>query len=202
MKIEKAHSKYFQKSKAFLYPILGIKKTLTFEPEECYLSWLNKYSIKDYKLIVVYKNYKSKDWNKYLANILMTNNFFENFFLSEDSSSVILVFDLHCIRNDYDNVINGKYSKLSKIVVDCIRDYYKYNSPEWAYMEGFLFPEKHIATYSKILDVEEKHIRVTGELCDLPNLEKETLKLKLNGTNNDVDKLNMEHRKDFQTDIN
>ena len=108
---------------------------------------------------------------------------------------------MHSVAEDYDHVVHGRYSKLSKLTKSKIRDFYGYGSPEWAYMEGFLFPEKHITTYSKILDVDEQHIRFTGELCDKPNLDKETLKTNLHGKINDVDKLNMEHRKDFQTDI-
>jgi hypothetical protein len=47
------------------------------------------------------------------------------------------------------------------------------------------------------LDVEEEHIRFTGELCDLPNLNLETLKIKPYAKVNDVDKINMESRENI-----
>ena len=200
-KIEKLYDKYFQKSRSFLLPILGYKKSSQFKPIQSYLAWDNVFSIEDRKLIVVYKNYKTKEWNKFLLE-LMNNQMFNDYHETEDENVVVLSFDLNCISQDYQYVLEGKYSKLSKLLKKSIRDFYTYSSPEWAYMEAFLFPERHVETYSKLLDVKEEHIKFSGELCNLPDLEKETLKLKPNGTNNDVDKLNMEHRKDFQTDIN
>ena len=117
-----------------------------------------------------------------------------------DAETIAVSFDLYSISEDYQYVIDGKYSKLSKQTKSKIREYYGYNSPEWAYMESFLFPERYIPTYSKILDVDEEHIRFTGELCDLPNLNKETLKLKPYAKINDVDQINMESGEDLQID--
>ena len=64
-------------------------------------------------------------------------------------------------------------------------------------MESFLFPEKYIEIYSKILNVDEIHIRHTGELCDLPDFDKETLKIKTYAKLNDVDQINMESGKNI-----
>ena len=37
--MKKIYSDYFQKSKVFLYPLLGIKKGIRFVPLETYLNW-------------------------------------------------------------------------------------------------------------------------------------------------------------------
>ena len=166
-------------------------------PIQSYMSWQDNYGIKDYNLILTYKTSDKYEWKKYLVETLMANELFNDYHQTDDPSIVVLSFDLNCISKDYDHILAGKYSKLSKVLKKRIRDYYNYNSAEWAYMESFLFPDKYIPIYGKILDVEEEHIRFTGELCDLPDLDKETLKLKLYAEINDVDKINMESRENI-----
>jgi len=195
--IEKIYSKYFQKSRSFLLPMLGLKKTCAFMPIQSYLSWEDVYSIQDCNLILTYKVSDKYEWEKYLVETLMSNEFFNDYHYTDDPTIVVLSFDLNCIATDYIHVLEGQYSKLSKMLKKKIRDYYNYNSAEWAYMESFLFPDRYIPLYGKILDVEEEHIRFTGQLCDLPNLDKETLKLKLYAKINDVDQINMESRENI-----
>ena len=194
--IKKLYNRYFQKSKSFLFPILGIKKNSTYPPLDVYLSWENVYDITDKKLIVTYKKHDTNDWKKYISD-LMNNHLFNDYHLTEDDSIIVLSFDLNCVKDDYEKVLDGKYSKVSNLLKKKIRDYYSFNSPEWTYMESFLFPEKYTKFYSDMLDVNEEHIRFTGELCDKPNLELETLKIKPYAKINDVDKINMESRENI-----
>jgi len=191
------YSKYFQKSRSFLFPILGLKKAATFLPLQVYLTWEGMYTLEDKMLIVTYRNSKDLNWEKYLVETLMANQMFNDYHETEDSNVIIVSFDLKVIAEDYDHVVEGKYSRIGKLLKKKIRDFYAYNSPEWAYMESFLFPENYYTMYSKILNVEEEHILHTGQLCDLPNLEKETLKLKPYAKINDVDKINMESRENI-----
>ena len=58
MVINQLYAKYFQKSKLFLYPLLGLQRGLT-APEEVYFSWEGKYAPEDQKLILVYNNVSS-----------------------------------------------------------------------------------------------------------------------------------------------
>ena len=44
------------------------------------------------------------------------------------------------------------------------------------YVESYLFPDFYWDDYSDILDVDIQDLIAVGELCDLPNLEKEDLK--------------------------
>jgi len=55
MVINQRYAPYFQKSKLFLYPLLGIERGLP-APEEVYFSWEGKYAPEDQKLILVYSN--------------------------------------------------------------------------------------------------------------------------------------------------
>lgn len=191
------YKKYFQKSKSFLFPILEIKKDSEYRPSQTYLSWDDRYDHSDCRLIVVYEKGEGIKWKSFLANSIVNNQFFDSYFVV-DEFSVAVVFDLSCIKEDFMNVLNGKYSKLSKRLKTQIRKYFGYSSPEWAYMESYLFPSRYIKLYSDLLDVYEENIRVTGELCDLPDLTKETLKLKIqDGKNNVVDKFNMEYGKNI-----
>lgn len=196
--IKQIYNKYFQKSKCFLFPVLGIKKESEYIPIQSFLTWKNVYTLNDYNLILTYENSKSIKWHKYIINIIMNNRMFNEFFKINENI-VAISFDLHALQDDYDKIIKGKYSQISKQSKIKIRNYFGYNSPEWAYMESFLFPEKYIKIYSKILNVDEIHIRHTGELCDLPDFNKETLKIKIktHAKLNDVDQINMESRKNI-----
>jgi len=190
--IEKPYNKYFQKSRSFLFPVLGIKKHHTYYPANIYMQWDDMFSIEDKMLILTYKKTEDSAWEKYLVETLMANKMFNDYHILQDSDLIAVSFDLKIIEEDYLKVVAGRYSELSKEVKTKIRDYYGYHTAEWAYMESFLFPEPHIPHYSKLLNVEEEHIRHTGQLCDLPNLELETLKLKSYAKINDVDQINME----------
>ena len=44
-------------------------------------------------------------------------------------------------------------------------------------MNSFLFPEKWFKRYAEILDVSEELLKEVGELCDVPNPQKEQLNL-------------------------
>ncbi len=194
--LKKLYSSYFQKSRSFLLPVLDIKKDARYPSIQSYMQWENVYELSDHNLILTYYERDDPQWDKYLLNTIMTNRMFNEYY-QVDEEILAVSFDLHSISDDFEYVLEGKYSKLTKSTKSKIRDFYGYSSPEWAYMESFLFPDKYIPTYSKILDVEEEHIRFTGELCDKPNLEKETLKLKPYAKINDVDQINMESREDI-----
>ena len=75
--LKNIYKKYFQKSKIFLYPLLGIKKGITFVPNETYMSWDNLYTINDNKLILLYKISIDKliDYNLFEKNHLKKNKF-------------------------------------------------------------------------------------------------------------------------------
>ena len=53
MALTSIYSKYFQKSKVFIYPLLGIKRGLSVVPKETYISWEGHCKPEDMKLICV-----------------------------------------------------------------------------------------------------------------------------------------------------
>ena len=54
MVIESLYTDYFQKSKAFIYPVLGVKRGSSVTPIETYMSWVGHYSLEDMRLICNY----------------------------------------------------------------------------------------------------------------------------------------------------
>ena len=80
--IKKPYSRYFQKSKSFLFPVLGIKKNSKYPPIDVYLSWDGVYKIEDKKLIVTYQKLDTNDWKKYISD-LMNNHLFNDYHVTE-----------------------------------------------------------------------------------------------------------------------
>lgn len=196
-KIKKPYNKYFQKSKSFLVPVIGIKRDTRHPFLQSYTAWKDVYNPYDQKLILTYhKKMDDESWDDYLLNQLMGSKMF-NEYHEIDEYTIAVSFDLHCLEHDYRCFMEGKYSMMSRILKQKVRDYYGPDSPEWVYMESFLFPSRYTKVYSILLDVDEEHIKFTGELCDKPNLELETLKLKPNAKINDVHPLIVEQGKDF-----
>ena len=199
--LKKLYGRYFQKSKSFLYPLLGMKKDCLYPPIQSYMAWEGMISITDHKLILTYYIRDEKAWDAFLLNVIMRNKLFNEYY-DINPETCAVTFDLDLLAQDYQKVVFGQYSKTSKLLKSKVREFYGYNSPEWAYMESFLYPDKYIKMYSELLDVDESHIRHTGELCDKPNINSETLKLTPNGKTNDADTLSMEPEENIQTDLN
>jgi hypothetical protein len=62
---------------------------------------------------------------------------------------------------------------------------YGVHTPEWVYIESFIFPEKYFAVYANILNIDEDLLRAVGELCEGYNREKETFINQLNTIKNE-----------------
>jgi hypothetical protein len=174
--IKRLYKDYFQKSHTFLFPMLGFKrKSIPFRPLQTYISW-EKHNItsEDCKLVCVYEKNEQEAWRTYESNILLNHPMLD-FVDDVDDEKIAYVFDFHCYKNDFISFTNGKYSKLSADARKLISDYYGIHTPEWVYMESFLYPKKYFASYAEMLLVEVATLQKVGELCDKLNLEKETL---------------------------
>jgi hypothetical protein len=171
--IEKLYGKYFQKSKSFLYPALGIKK-LSYISFNTYLSIEGLIPVEDMQLICHFKNTDNEKFKNFEDQNILTNPLYVKTVELEGENYYI--FDLDIYRNDWVNFMLGKYSKMSNVIKKAIRTYYGDKSPEYSYMDTYLNPEEYYEKYSKLLEIDVDTLKRIGELCDPCDLEKETLK--------------------------
>ena len=173
--IKEIYTKPFQKSKSFLYPVLGLKNNIPYKPINTYLSIKDLIDIKQRVLICVFNNVDSDEFREFENNKLLCSSFFTKRIEIDDK--VIYLFDLKNFKEDWDRFIKGKYSKLSKIIKECIKHYYGDKSLEYEYMDSYLNPEFYYTIYSELLGVSEEELQEIGELCSKLNEEDETLVL-------------------------
>jgi hypothetical protein len=171
MVINQLYPRYFQKSKLFLYPLLGLQRGLT-APEEVYFSWEGKYSPEDQKLILVYTNVSGSLYQE-LKNTKLANHRLLLEIIPTMGDQEIYVFDFSSYATAWDHLIAGRYSKMSLKTKQTILDYFERYSGNYIYMHSFLFPNKWFKRYAEILDVPEELLIEVGELCDKPDWKKE-----------------------------
>lgn len=177
MVINTLYVKYFQKSKIFLYPLLGIKRGSSVVPTETYISWADKYSPEDAKLICVYDIREDSEYKNFEVNILLKHNRLHDYMVYEEQS--VFVFDFQDMKVNWNNFINGKYSKMDKDTKSKILDFFERYSGNYIYISSYLHPEKWFERYAELLGVEPSLLEEVGELCNLPDLDKECLKIKV-----------------------
>lgn len=172
--IKTLYDKYFQKSRAFLFPLLGIPRRAFKKPFNTYLSWEDHFSISDQKLILQYPLETSKSFET-LEKRIKNDPLFEAGYYDLTNCQAIYVFSLEGYTADVQRVIDGKYSKLGRVCKRAIQDHLGEESVEYAYMDTFLYPEKHFEHYSELLNIPEDILRTVGELCDPADVQKESL---------------------------
>ena len=175
MEIGSIYKNYFQKSKMFLYPLLDLKRGAPAVPLETYLSWKEYCNSEDMKFICKYQNRQDLEFLNYEKNLLLNHERLID--KKSNSDYIIYIFDYADIKNDWNNFINGSYSKITKKSKEKILKYFDKHSGNYVYMNSYLYPEKYFTMYAEILQVSEEVLRSVGELCDKPNIEKETLDL-------------------------
>lgn len=173
--IESLYTKYFQKSRSFLFPALGIKKTANFSPSGTYVAVDGLILPEDTKLICAYKEDSSEGYKIFEEQMLLSNPLFDQKISIQDYN--LYVFDYHTYTEDWFNFLLGKYSKLSPVLKRAIRSYYGESSGEYKYIESYIYPEKYFELYAKLLDVDIRTLKQIGELCDPMDNEKEKLKI-------------------------
>jgi hypothetical protein len=181
--IPEIYQQYFQKSFCFLYPFLGFHRTKDPKPDQTYLEWPDEcLTIDDKKLICVYKKDNTEKWNTFEKSKLITHRMLHSCVLVDDTT-VVYIFDLNHMAADYEIFLNGKYSKLSANAKKMITDFYGIHTPEWVYIESFMFPAKYYKDYAKILKVDVDLLKEVGELCNKYNPNSEICKLMINQLN-------------------
>lgn len=176
MVINALYGKYFQKSKIFIYPLLGIKRGAPVIPTETYLSWGKNYSTEDMKFICVYENRKDIEYLKFEKDVLLTHSRLCDYVKTDDKTSVF-TFDFSDMGIEWTNLVNGNYSKLNMNLKRKILDYFDKYGGNYVYVYSYLFPEKWYERYAELLDVPVSLLISVGELCDKPDLERENLEI-------------------------
>jgi hypothetical protein len=173
--IDSLYTKYFQKSRSFLYPALGIKRTSNFSPSGTYISIDGLIEPEDMKLITAFKEDTSEGYKIFEEQMITTNPLYLQTISIQDYN--LYVFDYETYAADWYSFLLGKYSKFTPPLKRAIKAYYGETSSEYKYIESYLFPEKHYDIYAKLLDVNVATLKKVGELCDPCDLEKEKLKI-------------------------
>lgn len=174
MSIDALYMKYFQKSKIFLYPVLDIKKGSSVVPVQTYLGYSGKIAPEDAKLTAHYFTRDDSDYKQFEKNILFKHNRLVDY-EKLDESNTLFMFDYSDLKDDWMNLIYGKYSKMNLTTKRKILNHFVDNNSNYVYVESYLFPEKFQEIYAKLLDVDVLLLKETQELCDKPDLEKEIL---------------------------
>ena len=182
MALTSIYKKYFQKSKVFLYPLLGIKRGSAVVPKETYVAWEGRCTSEDMKLVCVYDFRNDTEYKKFEKYTLLGHNRLSDYVIIK--SEVIFTFDLSDLNDDWFYFINGKYSKLSSKTKEKILNFFDRYSGNYAYMHSYLVPERYFNNYAELLDVETDILKEVGELCNKPDLDKETLILEVADLNN------------------
>jgi len=177
MIINSLYKKYFQKSKIFLYPLLNIHSECTFKPLETYFSWDNVYSNEDLKLICVYHTPNMTTYINFEKNILLKHNRLYDYH-KIDSTTSVYVFDFSDLSKDWNYIVTGKYSKINPVLKQKILSYFKNNMANKIYISSYLYPEVYYGNYAKLLGVNPELLEEVGELCTIPDLNKEILLIK------------------------
>ena len=178
MVIDALYRKYFQKSKIFLYPLLDIKRGTSVVPKDTYLSWNDTINSEDMKLVCVYYVRTDQEYLQFEKNVLLKHNRLIDLVKVNDETLVV-TFNFSDLSNDWINFLNGKYSKMNTKIKSKILNFFDKKSGNYAYVESYLYPEKHFQTYANLLNVDVEMLKSVGELCNKPDLEKESLLLEV-----------------------
>ena len=173
MIIHDLYKKYFQKSKIFMYPLLGIERG-NVAPEEVYFSIRDNYKPEDKKLVLVYNPKMDLKYESFKEGRLVNHKLLYDRFKDQNGND-IFVFDMSGFASDWDLFLKGKYSQMSLKIKNQILNFFEKNSGNYIYVNSFLFPEKWFKRYAEILDVSEELLKEVGELCDVPNQQMEQL---------------------------
>jgi hypothetical protein len=172
MTIKSIYGKYFQKSKIFLYPQLGFKRGLLHKPFQTYLFWDGD-TEPGFRFYCHYKNYNTDAFRKFESEVLGPHARCVDYHVLEDDT-ILYCFDFTKEARDIKMVIDGRYSRLSEPFKKNILTFFGEDNVT-EYIESYLYPEYYFDESATILDVDQESLKIVGELCDKPDIEKETL---------------------------
>jgi hypothetical protein len=170
------YTDYFQKSKVFLYPLLGLGRGIEFVPKETFLSWNKQYTTTDYKLICVYNTKRTVKFKNFELKFLTAHSMYETHF--DLGTKQVYIFDMRPFKHDYNMLLKGSYSKFSKGSQVRIMNYFVDKDSISNIIESFFNPSDYHREYAKYLDVEINQVQNVYEICSKPDLSKENFNKK------------------------
>jgi len=192
MALSSVYRKYFQKSQVFIYPLLGIQRGAIITPKSTYLSWFDNVALEDMKLVCVYEITDQVKYDNFAKAVLLKHPRLSGYVKPDDVTSVF-TFDFSDMGPDWIHFINGKYSKIDVNLKHKILNFFDKSSGNYAYVNSYLFPEKHFEEYSILLNHPVELLKEVGELCSKPNLELENLVMEVADLGNITEnKLNLQ----------
>lgn len=167
--------RYYQKSKCFLYPILGYKSDETYRPSS-YL-FFQDHSILRGELTVFYRHTKESLFEVFENNRIVNHPLLRGCYQAAEGT--IYIYDISGYADDIELFLRGEYSKLSKSLKKTILRYFKDDIEPMSprpdrFIHTVLFPEIYYTLVAKELGVSIKSLTELGSLYDM---EKETLEL-------------------------
>ena len=180
--LKSLHEEYFQKSKIFLYPAIMIPRGTSVTPICTYTSWEGHYKHEDCKLMCLYHLRDDAEFKQFEKNRLFNNMLFDQFY-ELDGKKGMYVFDFSSYKEDWQYFLDGKYSKFSLNLKSSINIYYMNSKKNYVYVDSYINPEMYFEIYSELLECDVKILEKVGELCDKPNLDKETSHIKVKELN-------------------
>lgn len=169
------YKEYFQKSRIFMYPLLGIKRGGSVTPIETYIAWEGICEPHEAKLVCKYHLRNDPEFLAFEKEKLYGNKLFCDFKQLADGTGAY-IFDFNLYKQDWMKILDGQYSELSYQYKKQIESYYGRRDPNYAYVESFLYPLKYYSMYSDLLNVDIDILQEAKQLCSKLDLEKETLK--------------------------
>lgn len=191
-KIEEINKVYRQKSKLFLFPLLGIRRNTSSDgitAIQTFLQWEGKFTLKDKKLICVYPIWNNEEFANFEKLTLKENRLFESMFiLNEHFAAYVFDFskDIGCSHTHW-RVSQGRYSLLKDTQKKIILSWYKKIPTHQKIIRSFLYPDAYYGDYADLFTIPskkqskerrqiERMLREVGQLCSKPDLERETLR--------------------------
>ena len=171
--IDALYTDYFQKSRMFLYPLLEIKRGAIAVPIDTYVQWKGAYTSEDTKFICRYQKREDKEFTLFEKTMLVKHNRLIDKVITDNE--LIYTFDFSDYKTDFVHFLNGFYSKMDSNTKRKILAFFDKYSSNHVYMESYLYPGKYFNLYAKLLGVDKELLIDVGELCNRPDIEKETL---------------------------
>lgn len=171
--IKSLYEDYFQKSKIFLYPALMISRGTSVTPICTFTSWEGYYTHDDCKFMCMYHLRDDAEFKTFEKTRLYSNNLFDQFY-ELDNKKGMYVFDYSSYKDDWQHFLEGKYSKFSLALKSSINAYYANSKKNYVYVDSYINPDMYFEMYSGLLNCDIKILEQVGELCDKPDLDKET----------------------------